>query len=650
MSASSWPTNWTKRNSHVSDGYHIEDEIQAKAYDSRLMRRLLGYVRPFKFLLTMATVLLVGATFCSAAAPLLTMNAIDWYINNPERTEVQQAIAGYEEAGESVPAELRERAEALKAGDRQNLLWLVAIIALVRGGEALFRYAQLLTVSYVGQRTLLNMRMQIFGHLQRLSLSFLDKHPIGRLMTRVTNDVENLQQTIVTGLVQVISDLFTILVVLGFMFYINWQLALVTTSTVPFIFIASWIFRRFARRTYLEIRKKIARLNAYMQENVTGMRVVQVFGREDRNFREFDRRNVDHREEWYRQVRNFAVYFPTVDALGMASVALIILFGGYQMLQGVAIAGGTASVGMLYAYVQWAERMFSPVRALADRYNMLQEAMASSERIFHLLDTEEEVQDKEDAVVPEHIDGHVTFENVWFAYEDSNWVLRDVNIDIAPGERLAIVGHTGAGKTTFTSLLSRFYDIQHGRILVDGVDVRDYAQAALRANIGVVLQDVFLFSGTIRHNIKLGSKEMSDAWMRSCADYVNAHRFIERLPGQYDYDVGERGCNLSTGQRQLIAFARTLAHEPRILMLDEATSSIDTETEALIQDAIHKLMENRTAIVIAHRLSTVQHADRIVVMHHGEIREMGTHQELIAQRGLYYRLYRLQYKDQEHVA
>ncbi len=633
----------------MSDGYHLEDEVQAKAYDGRLMRRLLRFLRPFKWLMVAATVLLLGATLCSTLAPLYTMNAIDWYINNSERLELREQLAQAEEGERAaLEAQLAEIAEA----DRANLLWLILVIGGLMIGEAVLRYSQMVTVAFVGQKTMLEMRMHIFRHLQRMSLRFLDKNPVGRLMTRVTNDVESIQQTIVTGLVQVVSDLFTIFVVLGFMLYINWRLALVTLSTVPLVFLASFVFKRFARRSYLEIRRRIARLNAYMQENVSGMHIVQVFGREQRNFEVYDQRNKDHRDEWFQQVRNFAIYFPTVDGLGALSVALIILFGGYQMLQGATIGAGAgvASVGMLYAYVQWAERMFQPVRALADKYNLLQEAMASSERIFNLLDTEPDIQDEPGAVPATNVRGHVEFDHVWFAYDDEEWVLKDVSIEIAPGERLAIVGHTGAGKTTFTSLLSRFYDVQRGAVRLDGVDIRDYQQTSLRRQIGVVLQDVFLFSGTIRHNIQLGDATMSEEHIRACAEYVNAARFIERLPGGYDYEVGERGCNLSTGQRQLIAFARALAHQPRILVLDEATSSIDTETEALIQDAIQKLMTDRTAIVIAHRLSTIQHADRIVVMHHGEVRETGAHQQLLAQRGLYYKLYRLQYKNQENVA
>ncbi|HQE82596.1 MAG TPA: ABC transporter ATP-binding protein, partial [Candidatus Hydrogenedentes bacterium] len=347
---------------------------------------------------------------------------------------------------------------------------------------------------------------------------------------------------------------------------------------------------------------------------------------------------------WFRQVRNYAIYFPVVDFLGMAAIGLIVLYVGDRFLRFGDAVG--ASVGTLFAYVQWSERFYSPIRTIADRYNLLLEAMASSERIFELLDTKEDIQNTPTAIVPERFEGRVEFKDVWFAYEPGQWILKGLNLSIAPGERIAIVGHTGAGKTTVINLLSRFYDVQRGSICIDGVDVRQYEKTALRRHIGAVLQDVFLFSGSIEQNIRLGNVALSMERVRECAAYVNAARFIEKMPGKYAYDVGERGNNLSTGQRQLLAFARALAHEPQILVLDEATSSVDTETESLIQDAIRKLMFGRTSIVIAHRLSTVQNADRIVVMHHGEIREIGTHRQLLDKRGLYYRLYQLQYKDQ----
>ncbi len=627
----------------MSAGYHMEDEVQQQRYDATLMSRLLRYVRPYRYGLAAAIILLFVVSVVSNTIPLLNMRAVDGYINNPERVAVEAEL---ETSGEAAPA-LVEQIDRLREGDLTGLHRLIFMLGALMATQAVIRYLQTIIVSYIGERTMLVMRMEIFAHLQRMSLRFLDKNPIGRMMTRVTTDVERIQQTIVSGMVQVANDLFSIVVIVTIMLSVNWALALITLSTVPFVFVTSYIFRLYARRAYLEIRKLIASVNAYMQECVSGIRIVQIFGQEQRAFREFDRRNAAHRDEWLRQVRNYAIYFPTVDFLGTFTMALTVLYIGYQLLGAQMWAQTGATVGGLFAYLQWGERLFQPIRALADRYNMLLEAMASSERIFSLLDTPPEIESPPEAVPCTSLRGEIEFRNVWFAYEGEQWVLKDVSFTIAPGERIAVVGHTGAGKSTLINLLSRFYDAQRGEILVDGVNVRDYDLESLRRQIGIVLQDVFLFSGSIERNIRLGNEALSDEHVRACASYVNAARFIERLPGGYAYDVGERGCNLSTGQRQLLAFARVLAHEPSILVLDEATSNVDTETEALIQDAIAKLMRDRTSIVIAHRLSTVQHADRIMVMHHGEIRESGTHQELLRKGGLYYTLYQLQYKDQD---
>ena len=627
----------------MSDRYYIEDELQRRSYDAQLMRRLLTYVRPYRRYMVVASVLLVMSAFLTSLTPWLYWKSIAWYINSAERVALEARL---EEAGDAATAEDRAALGQQTERDKAALVSLIGVIVLLLLGETGARYAQMLIVAVIGQKTLLGMRLQIFGHLQNMSLRFLDRNPIGRLMTRVTNDVEKIQETIVSGVVQVINDLCVIVVVLGFMVWNNWRLTLIILSPIPFVFITGWVFRKYAQVAYLEIRKKIASLNAYMQENVSGMRVVQLFRREDVNYAEYQRRNASHRDEWFRQIKYYATYFPVVDFLGTLSLALIILYGGRQILEMQTLLGTPADVGMFFAYVQWSERLYGPIRALADRYNLLLEAMASSERVFELLDTHEDVANKPHALKAANVRGRVEFKDVWFAYEPGQWVLKGVDLTIEPGERVAIVGHTGAGKTTFTNLLTRFYDVQRGAVTVDGIDVRDYEKASLRGHIGVVLQDVFLFSGPIEHNIRLGNPALTGERMRACAEYVNAAPFIERLPQGYDYDVGERGCNVSTGQRQLLAFARALAHDPRILVLDEATSSVDPETEALIQDAISKLMEGRTSIVIAHRLSTIQHADRIVVMHHGEIREIGTHQQLLGQRGLYYTLYRLQYKDQ----
>jgi len=640
----------------VSESYHIEDEIQQKAYDAHLMRRLLTYIRPYRALMITAVLLLLIIALLGSITPWLNWKAIDWYINSPERIALEEEAAQAIDTPEEPAIQAALDARALE--DKRNLLRLILIMAGLLLGEMTIRYFQMVMMAYVGQKTMLRMRLDIFEHLQKMSLRFLDRNPVGRLMTRVTNDVEKIQQTIVSGVVSVVSDLFVIFVVVAFMAYNNWRLTVVTLSPIPFVFVVSLLFRKYVQISYLEIRKKIARVNAYMQENISGMRVVQIFGREDANYEKYRQLNADHRDEWFRQIKYFAMYFPVIDFLGSLSFALIILYGGNQLLKLQLLTGGPADIGIFFAYVQWSERLYGPIRALADRYNLLLEAMASSERVFELLDTPEEIANPPDPLGADQLEGAVEFKDVWFAYDtdpqmDANkreWILKGINLSIAPGERVAIVGHTGAGKTTFINLLSRFYDVQRGAITIDGIDVRNYEKSSLRKNIGIVLQDVFLFSGTVGYNIRLGSHELSEERVRACAEYVNAAPFIERLPSRYDYDVGERGCNISTGQRQLLAFARALAHNPRILVLDEATSSVDTETEVLIQDAIGKLMRDRTSIVIAHRLSTVQHADRIIVMHHGEIREMGTHQELLAKKGLYHRLYQLQYKSQERKA
>lgn len=621
----------------MTQSYHIEDEVQQKAYDSAKLKRLMGYVKPHRKLLGIALALLLLFSFLSSLAPWITMHAVDAYINNPERQELAT------QTGPEAAAELEEVRDRDLHG--LHVLALVLLgLALARG---LIQYVQAVIVAYVGQLTMLQMRLDLFGHLQRMSLRFLDKNPVGRLMTRVTNDIERIQQTIVTGMVQVVNDIFTIFVVIGFMVWVSPLLALITMSLIPLVFVSSLWFRKHARRSYLEIRKRIAAVNAYMQEVVSGMRVVQVFNQQVRTFREYDRRNAEHRNEWFRQVYYYATYFSLVDFFGTLTMALVVLFIGWRLFDLDFSQAAGASVGTLFAYIQWAERLFRPIRALSERYNMLLEAMASSERVFHLLDTPEEIQDRQDAVPVDDIKGRVEFDHVWFAYEDENWVLRDVSFTIEPGQDIAVVGHTGAGKTTLINLLTRFYDIQKGSIRIDGVDVRDYRQSDLRRAIGIVLQDVFLFSGTIEHNIRLGADDLPMERIRECAERVNAAHFIERRHDGYAYDVGERGQNLSTGERQLVAFARALAHDPRILVLDEATSSVDTETEALIQDGLENLMEGRTSVVIAHRLSTIEHADRILVMHHGELRESGTHQELLARGGLYYTLYELQYKEQD---
>jgi ATP-binding cassette subfamily B multidrug efflux pump len=621
-----------------AESYHASDEVQARSLEWPLARRLLAMLAPYRAWMAISLALLIVASCLSNAAPLLIMHAVDKYIDAPE-------------------AHLPEHIDATIAGLLNATLMLALIVLL----EAIVRAAQLLVVSWVGQRAMYEMRMGLFNHMQQLSLSFMDRNPVGRLMSRVTSDVDKIQQSIVLSVVQGLSGIFTITAVLGFMFYVNWRLACVALLPLPFIFMTSWVFRRVARSSFLEIRKKIAVISAFMQETMGGIHLVQILQRQHAVYEQYKDRNAVHRDEWLRQVRNFAVYFPAIEFFSSLSTALILLYIGHQLFDAAPGVTGTASFGTLVGYVFWTERLYVPIRGLADRYNMLLEAFASSERVFELLDTEPEVRDAEQPVPPARLRGEVAFDHVWFSYganpsvlseaaapmetgeEASRWVLRDVNFHVKPGERVAIVGHTGAGKTTIINLLGRFYDPQQGAVRIDGVDVRDYAQDELRQHIGIVLQNVFLFNASIEDNIRLGNESLTMERVRECAEQVHAAGFIERLPGGYGYKVGERGVNLSAGQRQLVAFARTLAHNPEILVLDEATSNIDTETEALIQDAMQTLMRGRTSIVIAHRLSTIRTADRILVMHHGEIRESGTHEELLRHGGLYKTLHELQF-------
>jgi ATP-binding cassette subfamily B multidrug efflux pump len=490
--------------------------------------------------------------------------------------------------------------------------------------------------------------MQIFGHLQRLGLKYFDRNPIGRLITRVTNDVEVLNEMFSSGVVMVFSDIFTIIGILYFMFSMNWQLALVSLSVLPLLFYGTFLFRKKAREAYREVRLQLARINAFMQEHITGMMVDQVFNRQTKSFEKFSAVNGAHRDANIRSIFYYALFYPGVDLIGAIAVGLIIWYSGVEAL------GGTITIGTVMAFLQFNEMFWRPIRDLSEKYNIMQTAMASSERIFKLLDDQTVVRDAAQPEEPGAVKGRVEFRHVWFTYasghdgaEPTDWVLKDVSFTIEPGQTAAIVGHTGAGKTTIINLLMRFYEIQKGEILVDGVNIALMRQADLRRHMALVLQDVFLFSGDISSNISLGNPAISGDRIRAAARVVGAHSFIERLPGEYQAEVKERGATLSVGQKQLISFARALALHPRILILDEATSSVDTETEIVMQGAIKKLLHGRTSIVIAHRLSTVQSADLIIVMHRGEVREKGTHQELLAHGGLYYKLYQLQYKDQE---
>ena len=591
-----------------------EEEILGKAYDARLMRRMLHYLRPYAGWVALGIFLSIAVSGMEAVRPYFTKIAVD------------QNIAQHDMRGLL----------------RTTLLFLGVL--MVRG---LLQYLNTYLTQWIGQRTIFDLRMEIFSHLQRLGLTFYDRNPIGRLITRVTNDVEVLNEMFSSGIVMVFSDVFTIIGILYFMFSMNWPLALISLSVLPLLFYWTFLFRKKAREAYREVRLQIARINTFMQEHITGMMVDQVFGREHKSYEGFKKINGLHRDANIKSIFYYAVFYTGVDLIGAIAVGLIMWYAGVEAL------GGSVTIGTVMAFLQFNEMFWRPIRDLSDKYNIMQTAMASSERVFKLLDATTLVRDDANAVELPSLRGDIEFRHVWFAYDadkkvaEPTWVLKDVSFTIRAGETAAFVGHTGAGKTTIISLLARLYDVQRGEILVDGIDIKRIRQEDLRRHIAVVLQDVFLFSGDIATNINLGNEAISHDRVVAAARVVGAHRFIERLPGEYAAEVKERGATLSVGQKQLISFARALAFHPRILVLDEATSSVDTETELLIQKAIGKLLQGRTSIVIAHRLSTIQSAAKIIVMHKGEIREMGNHQQLLALGGIYSKLYQLQYKDQE---
>jgi ATP-binding cassette, subfamily B, multidrug efflux pump len=660
-----------------------EEEVLGKAYDSRLMARLLKYLRPYRWQVAIALASIFLKSFADVLGPYLTKVAIDRYL---------------------APA---------KGGSSGLWSWLsprpiagIAQIAAIYVGLLVFsfllEFLQTYFMQWTGQKVMFDLRRQIFRHLQRLHVAFFDKNPVGRLVTRVTTDVDALNEMFTSGVVSIFEDLFVLLGILGVMLCMNWKLALITFAVLPFIVIATKIFRDRVFDSYRRVRVAIARINSYLQEHISGMVVLQLFNRERKAYTRFSQINRSHMEAYKDQILAYSIYYPAVEVLSAIAIASVIWFGGGDVMRTAAVNSialsfnwktliafrvvpTVATLGVLVAFIQYALRFFRPIMDFSEKYNILQSAMAASERVFKLIDTPVQVVSPAVTKGAEGA-GRIEFDQVWFAYRDApeesgkaheervetearvgtgtparprpegsaavspDWVLRDVTFTIEPGETVAIVGHTGAGKTTLISLLLRFYDVQKGAVRIDGVDVKEMNLADLRGRFGVVLQDPFLFSGTIGGNIRLGTKRIQDADVEQAAEDVNLADFIRALPKGFDEEVRERGSTLSTGQKQLISFARALAHEPKILILDEATSSVDTETEFRVRDALDRMVEGRTSLIIAHRLSTVQRADKIIVMHKGQLREMGTHQQLLAQRGIYFKLYQLQYKDQEIAA
>lgn len=598
---------------------HHEEEQLGKLYDAKAARRLIKYLAPYRRLVVIALSLTILLNLVRQLGPLLTKWAIDDYV-----------------------APAAQGALALNSAF-DGVFWLALAYLGALSVTLSVGYFQDVLLNTIGQRVMYDLRAQIFGKLQSIEVSFYDNNPVGRLITRLTSDVDSLNELFTAGLVEVLGDFVLIAGALGMMFYFNWKLAIVSLLVVPLLWLATMWFRNGAREGFRQVRTKIARLNAFTQEHISGAPVVQLFNREEKALQQFSDINAAHKQANLDTIFYYAVFYPLVNLISAVGIAAIVWYGGGQVIQ------NAITIGTLVAFLQYTQRLWQPIQDISDKYNVFQAAVVASERVFRLLDTPDKIASPDTPQLPAtggRAVGRIEFRNVWFAYKNEDWVLKDVSFAVEPGESVAFVGATGSGKTTITNLLMRFYDIQRGEILLDGVDIRLWPLETLRENFAVVLQDVFLFSGDIASNVRLGKDSIDDARVEWAAREVRAAGFIEKLPEQYHTKVRERGAGFSVGQKQLISFARALAFDPRIMILDEATSSIDTETEQLIQQAIERVMADRTSLIIAHRLSTIQRVDKIIVLHKGEIREQGSHQQLLAQRGIYYKLYQLQYKEQ----
>lgn len=670
-----------------------DDEIMGKSYDSNLMKRLLKYAKPFWIYLLLAIFLMVIITGLELLRPYLLKVTIDDYISgykkpmyemeidspydgilfngkkyvriNSLNKEEKQELSSYpliniiQENGEyylnNFEDDLRHDLDDDSVDSRIHLdnesyiyfrqpdieginkISFVFIVTIV--SAFILNYAQVMILNYTSQKIIYNIRQDIFSHIQSLSISYFDRNPIGRLITRVTNDTETLNEMYTSVLVNLFKDIFILVGIVFVMLRMNFTLALISISLLPLIVIASIIFRNKIRLIYRISRAQLAKINSTLNENITGMRIIQIFNKENKISKQFDDINNDYLETSKKEITLFAIFRPSIEVIRSLGIAAIIYYGGGK------VVSNAIEFGVLYAFIDYLKRLFEPILDLTEKYNILQSAMASSERIFNILDDNSIIENPIKPILFDNTKGKIEFKNVWFAYESDNWVLKDISFTINTGDTVAFVGATGAGKSSIINLITRFYDVQHGEILINGINIKSYDKFELRKNIGVVLQDVFLFTGTIEENIRLNNLEITDEKIMEVAKHVNANHFINKLPLKYKEPVMERGSTLSSGQRQLLAFARTLAYDPSILILDEATSSIDTETEILIQDALEKLIKNRTTIAVAHRLSTIQHADNIIVLNKGTIKESGNHQELLDKEGMYYDLYKLQYKD-----